>query len=80
MDISDIDLNVSGYLYIGASDVIANNDYSTGFSGVVSSFCSYNYELNQQDIYNIYKSGPISGFLAKLGLGLYGLRNPVYKL
>jgi hypothetical protein len=80
MDISDIDLNVSGYLYIGASDVIANNNYSTGFSGVVSSFCSYNYELNQQDIYNIYKSGPISGFLAKLGLGLYGLRNPVYKL
>lgn len=75
----NIDLNVSGYLYIGGSDSISSK-YTNGFSGVVASFCSYNYELNQQDIYNIYKSGPINGFLAKLGLGLYGLRNPVYKL
>lgn len=77
--LNNIDLNVSGYLYIGGSDSISSK-YTNGFSGVVASFCSYNYELNQQDINNIYKSGPINGFLAKLGLGLYGLRNPVYKL
>ena len=51
-----------------------------GFYGLLSSFTSYNYELNQQDIYNIYNEGPVTGFLAKLGLSSYGVRSPVYKL
>ena len=77
--LDDINLNVTGYLYIGESDN-NKNQFGAGFSGVLSSFTSYNYELNQQDIYEIYKTGPINGLLARLGLGLYGLRNPVYKL
>ena len=78
-DLNNLHLNTTGYLYVGN-----NRDYKSGvgpgFSGLLSSFSSYNYELNQQDIYNIYNNGPVTGFLAKLGLGAYGIRNPVYKL
>jgi hypothetical protein len=77
--LNNINLNMTGYLYVGNT-----RDYSKGigpgFYGLLSSFTSYNYELNQQDIYSIYNDGPITGFLAKLGLGAYGVRSPVYKL
>lgn len=75
----NIDLNVSGFLYTGNTegyDGVSGN----GFSGLISKFTSFNYELNQMDIYNDYNSGPIDGILAKLGLGLYGIRNPIYKI
>ena len=78
-DLNNLNLNATGFLYVGN-----NRDYKSGvgpgFSGLVASFVSYNYELNQQDIYAIYNNGPVTGFLAKLGLGAYGIRNPVYKL
>jgi hypothetical protein len=78
-ELNNLNLNTTGYLYVGN-----NRDYKSGvgpgFSGLLSSFTSYNYELNQQDIYGIYNNGPVSGLLAKLGLGAYGIRNPVYKL
>lgn len=77
--LDNINLNMTGYLYVGNT-----RDYSKGigpgFYGLLSSFTSYNYELNQQDIYSIYNDGPITGFFAKLGLGAYGVRSPVYKL
>ena len=77
--LNNLNLNMTGYLYVGN-----NRDYKygvgPGFSGLLASFTSYNYELNQQDIYNIYSNGPVTGILAKLGLGSYGIRNPVYKL
>jgi hypothetical protein len=77
--LNNLNLNMTGYLYVGNS-----RDYSKGigpgFYGLLSSFTSYNYELNQQDIYSIYNDGPITGFFAKLGLGSYGVRSPVYKL
>ena len=79
VDLSNININMTGYLYVGNI-----RDYSDGigpgFYGLLSSFTSYNYELNQQDIYNIYNEGPVTGFLAKLGLSSYGIRSPVYKL
>ena len=79
VDLSNININMTGYLYVGNI-----RDYSDGigpgFYGLLSSFTSYNYELNQQDIYNIYNEGPVTGFLAKLGLSSYGVRSPVYKL
>ena len=78
-DLNNININMTGYLYVGNI-----RDYSDGigpgFYGLLSSFTSYNYELNQQDIYNIYNEGPVTGFLAKLGLSSYGIRSPVYKL
>ena len=78
-NLQNLNLNMTGYLYVGNI-----RDYSDGigpgFYGLLSSFSSYNYELNQQDIYSIYNEGPVTGFLAKLGLSAYGVRSPVYKL
>jgi hypothetical protein len=78
-DFNNININQTGYLYVGNT-----RDYSKGigpgFYGLLSSFTVYNYELNQQDIYNIYNEGPVTGFLAKLGLSSYGVRSPIYKL
>jgi len=76
--LSNINLNVTDYLYVG-NDItdIANGP---GFSGLLSTFTAYNYELNQSDVYDIYKNGPITGLLARMGLGLYGVRSPIYKL
>lgn len=75
---NDIELNTTKYLYVGGD--ITNSKNGSGFSGLITNFCCYNYELNQNDIANIYQQGPVNGFLAYLGLGLYGIRNPIYKL
>jgi hypothetical protein len=77
LTLSDININMSGYLYIG-SDNIA--DCGPGFSGLIANFTTFNYELNAKDIYNIYNKGPINGLLARLGLASYGVRSPIYKL
>jgi hypothetical protein len=78
-DYSNIDLNTSGFLYTGNTEGY-DGAVGAGFSGLISKFTSFNYELNQTDIYNDYNAGPIDGILAKLGLGLYGIRNPIYKI
>lgn len=77
-DLRDIDLNINGLLTIGG----ISNDLAEGpgFSGLVSKITTYNYELNQKDIYNDYYNGPIGNLLAKVGLGMYGIRSPIYKL
>ena len=51
-----------------------------GFSGLLSKFTMFNYDLNKNDMYKEYHAGPINGMLASLGIGAYGLRNPIYKL
>ncbi len=77
-DYKNLDLNVNGYLIIGGN----NNDLveGPGFSGLVSKITTYNYELNQRDIFNDYYKGPVGGILAKVGLSRYGLRSPIYKI
>jgi hypothetical protein len=77
-NLKKLNLNITGFLNIGGN----NNDYNegTGFSGLVSKITTYNYELNQKDIYNDYYKGPIGGFLSKLGLSNYGVRSPIYKI
>jgi hypothetical protein len=77
-NLGNIDLNVSTILTIGGNPNDLTN--GCGFSGLVSKFTTYNYELNQKDIFDDYYSGPIGGFMAKLGLGMYGIRSPIYKL
>jgi len=76
--LNNINLNMTGYLYVGNNK--DSSGIGPGFSGLLASFTTFNYELNQQDIYNIYNDGPVTGFLAKIGLGSYGVRSPVYKL
>ena len=73
-DLSNLDLEKSGFLTVGGDGVDGKN---AGFNGLVSKVSVYNYDLNSRDIYNIYDDGPIDGVLASLG---YGVRSPIYKL
>lgn len=79
INVAELKLSHKGTLYIGGNI----NDYTnnvTGFSGLLSKFTIYNYDLNQNDVYKEYNKGPFSGLLTQLGLGSYGLRNPIYKI
>jgi len=77
-DLKNMDLNINGFLNIGGD----SNDTAEGpgFSGLVSKITTYNYELNQKDIFADYYKGPIGGFFSKLGLPNYGVRSPIYKI
>jgi|TARA_B100001758_G_scaffold247946_1_gene268874 hypothetical protein len=75
-DIKNYDLDSTDNLVIGG----AYNDNEQGFSGLLSKLTLFNYDLNDRDIYNNYNSGPIDNVLDKLGLGSYGIRNPIYKI
>jgi len=76
-NLNDINLDMTGYLYVGSNP---DDNCGPGFSGLISNFSTFNYELNNKDIYAIYNKGPINGLLAALGLGAYGVRSPIYKL
>ena len=75
--LDNINIDMSGYLYVG-SDSTAK--CGPGFSGLISNFTTFNYELNPKDIYKIYNKGPVNGLLARLGLAAYGVRTPIYKI
>jgi hypothetical protein len=79
MNIADLKLDNKGDLFVGGNANDTTNGV-TGFSGLISKFTIYNYDLNQNDIFKEYNSGPFSGMLTALGLGAYGLRSPIYKL
>jgi hypothetical protein len=71
--------NRVGSLFVGGS--VSNSTVNaTGFSGLLSKFSIYNYDLNKNDIYKEYSRGPLNGLLTSMGIVSYGLRNPVYKL
>jgi hypothetical protein len=76
-DLQNMNINKGGVINIGGE--LSSNE-GPGFSGLVSKISTFNYELNQRDVYNDYYWGPVGNLLAKLGLGMYGIRNPIYKL
>ena len=75
--LTKININNKGIVNVGGE---LNDTQGPGFSGLVSKISTFNYELNQRDVYNDYYWGPIGNILARLGLGMYGVRNPIYKL
>lgn len=75
--LTKMNINLSGIINIGGE---LNATEGPGFSGLISKISTFNYELNQKDVYNDYYWGPIGNIFARLGLGMYGLRNPIYKL
>lgn len=75
--IQNLMLDKSGNLVIGGS---TSDSIGPGFSGLVSRFTVYNYDLNVSDIYNDYRIGPIDNLFAKLGLGAYGIQSPIYRI
>jgi len=76
-NLQNMNINKGGVINIGGE---LNSNDGPGFSGLVSKISTFNYELNQRDVYNDYYWGPVGNLLAKLGLGMYGIRNPIYKL
>jgi hypothetical protein len=79
LNLYELNFENMGNLYVGGS--VSNTDVNTtGFSGLISKFTLYNYDLNKNDIYKEYNKGPLNGLLASIGIPNYGLRNPVYKL
>ena len=76
-DITNLDLDKDDNLIVGGEN---NEDTTPGFAGLLCKFTMFNYDLNDRDIHNDYNEGPIDNFMAKLGLGAYGVRNPIYKL
>jgi hypothetical protein len=77
VNISNLNIDKKGDLYVGGN---SNGVEGVGFSGLISRVVIYNYDLNQQDVYKEYNAGPIDGILAKLGLGAYGVRSPIYQI
>lgn len=77
-DFKNLDINTSGILITGGTANDTTN--GSGFSGLISKVTTFNYELNQKDVFEDYYSGPIGGALARIGLGMYGFRSPIYKL
>lgn len=76
-DITNLDLDKNDNLIVGGEH---NPDTTPGFAGLLCKFTMFNYDLNDRDIHNNYNEGPIDNFMAKLGLGAYGVRNPIYKI
>lgn len=79
LDVSKLNLDKDGDLFTGGN-TSESEPGLTGFSGLISKFTIFNYDLNQNDVYKEYNQGPFSGLLAGIGLDSYGIRNPIYKL
>ena len=77
LKIRDLDLDKMGDLYVGGG---FDSTSGPGFSGLLSKISTYNYDLNNKDVYADYNQGPLDGFLASMGLANYGLRSPIYKI
>tara|TARA_B110000858_G_scaffold197147_1_gene257849 strand:+ start:1010 stop:2080 length:1071 start_codon:yes stop_codon:yes gene_type:complete len=76
-DITNLDLDKTSDLVVGGEHI---EESTPGFAGLLCKFTMFNYDLNDRDIHNNYNEGPIDNFLAKLGLGSYGVRTPIYKI
>ena len=79
IDTNRLNLDHIGTLFVGGEET-PPAEIPMGFSGLFSRFTLFNYDLNRNDIYKEYSSGPIKGGLSSLGLAAYGIRNPIYKL
>lgn len=79
LNVANLNLTSSGSLWTGGNINDKENGL-TGFSGLISKVTLFNHDINKNDIYKEYKTGPFNGMMAQLGLDGYGLRNPIYKL
>ncbi len=77
-ELNNLSLDSKEKITIGGN--INSLDTDIGFQGLICKFSIFNYDLNYNDIRNDYNKGPIDNILAKLGLGSYGVRSPIYKI
>lgn len=76
-DITNLELDKNENLIVGGEH---DPDTTPGFAGLLCKFTMFNYDLNDRDIHNNYNEGPIDNIMAKLGIGAYGVRSPIYKI
>lgn len=76
-NITDVNLDYQGDVYLGGA---IGSPLGPGFSGMLSMISFYNYDLNANDVYQIYKKGPVDNLLSQLGLPAYGIQSPIYKI
>lgn len=74
----NLQLSKKGDIYVGGN--IYNDNVSKGFSGIVSRISFSNYDMNGNEIRNIYLQGPLDNLTSKLGLPAYGVRSPIYRI
>lgn len=77
-DFNNLEIDTFKTLVVGGN--MDSQSGTVGFQGLLCKFSIFNYDLNDRDIYNNYNEGPIDGFMAKLGLGAYGVRSPIYRI
>jgi hypothetical protein len=80
INVGKLNLQHTGTLYVGGLETPIDANIPLGFSGLLSRFTIFNFDLNRNDIYKEYSQGPIKGGLSSIGLTAYGIRNPIYKL
>lgn len=69
--------NKAGNIFIGSDP----KNKLQSFKGTISRFIVFNYAITMDHIATIYKGGAIEkSVLGKVGLPLYGLRNPLYRV
>lgn len=75
--ISNMMLDKSGDIWVGGS---MSEEVGPGFSGLVSKVTFFNTDINAKDIYDDYQRGPVDSLMSKLGLPVYGVRTPIYRI
>ena len=69
--------NKSGNIFIGSDP----KNKLQSFRGTISRFIVFNYAITMDHVAAIYKGGSINkSVLGKVGLPLYGVRNPLYRV
>jgi hypothetical protein len=71
--------NLNGSIFIGKNQTLGGG---YGLDGFLSKLGYYNYAMTVEDVYKIYKQGPVSNnsLLSAMGINQYGMRSPFYKL
>lgn len=77
VNLTDIDPDPAGLIYIGGDDATGN---ILGFSGLFSKLRVTNYDLNAREIKDIYIKGPVNNLAGRFGLPPYGIRSPIYRI
>jgi len=73
-----LNLSKKGDIYIGGESY--NENMPKGFSGLVSRVVVSNFDMNGEEVRDVYLRGPVENLTSKLGLPAYGVRSPIYKI
>jgi hypothetical protein len=70
-----------GEFYISANNADGAGGSNAIMDGVISRLSFFNYSLDNDQVKKTYNAGPMNeGVLGRIGMPLYGVRNPVYRV